>query len=303
MDKRFSHIVTEEDVREERSLLDIMKEYFSFSSRLRKKIKSNQGILLNDQVVPGWVLPKAGDLVSFRLPKMENHIAAEDIPIDVIYEDLDLLIVNKAAGLVVHPTKGHPNHTLAGGIIKYIQDSGQDFKLRFINRLDYDTSGLVLVAKNPFIQEEFNKLMKKNLIKKQYTALVAGCIEAEQGCIDLPIARSQVEGDIRRVVCRNGYPSITHFRVQQRLSGASLLDIDLITGRTHQIRVHMSHIGHPILQDELYGRLEKDLPIKRQALHARGLSFPHPMTGKQIHVEADPAQDIKDLIKYLTKNK
>lgn len=301
MDERFSHVVTEEDVREQRSLLDIMKKYFSFSSRLRTKIKHNQGILLNGEVLPGWALPKEGDVVSFRLPKMENHIPAEDIPIEIAYEDRDLLIVNKGPGLVVHPTKGHPTNTLAGGIIKYIEDSGQDFKLRFINRLDYDTSGLVMVAKNAFIQEEFTKLMKNKLLKKQYTAVVSGIVLPEKGCIDLPIGRSDVEGDIRRQVREDGSTSITHFQVERYLKGASVLDIDLETGRTHQIRVHMSHIGYPILQDELYGSVDEDLPIKRQALHASALTFPHPMTHEEVHVESPLPPDIEKLIEILSQ--
>lgn len=301
MDQRFSHRVTEDDVRQGRSLLDIMKKYFSFSSRLRTKIKYNQGILLNGEVLPGWVVPKEGDIVSFRLPKIDNHIEAEDIPIDVVYEDIDILIVNKSPGLVVHPTKGHPKNTLAGGIIKYIEDSGQDFKLRFVNRLDYDTSGLVMVAKNAFIQEEITKQMKKNQVQKHYTAIVEGIVMSEQGCIDLPIGRSGIEGDIRRVVRPDGYPSVTNFRVSRYLNGASLLDISLETGRTHQIRVHMSHIGHPILQDELYGKMREDISLRRQALHASRLTFTHPMTKEQVSVQAPLPDDIQRAIEELSK--
>lgn len=297
--EKFIHIVTEEDIEMKRTLIDLMRVHFNFSSRLRKKIKANKGLRLNGEEVPGWVSGKVGDIFTVIIPEDRNHIPAQNIPIDIAYEDDYLLIVNKNPGIVVHPTKGHPDNTLANGLVHYIEQSRQNFKLRFINRLDFDTSGLLLIAKNAHVQARMSKFMSSNLIKKKYLALVSGDIEESCGEINLPIGRPSAE-DVRRKVMESGAKSVTCFKLIQNLKSACLLELLLKTGRTHQIRVHMSHIGHPILQDDLYGYMNPVLPINRQALHAANLAFPHPITDKFIEVESPLPKDMADTIAFLS---
>ena len=287
----FRHIVTTED--DQMEVREIMRKYFDFSSRLRNKIKRNKLVYRNGEQTEGWHRVDIGDEILIKLPDDVSHFPAEDIPIDVVYEDDDLMIVNKQPGITVHPTRGHPDGTIANGLMKYMQQSGQSFKIRFINRLDRDTSGLLIVAKNAFCQNEYTKQSKANEVRKQYVAIVKGIIAEDEGTIDLPIGRPDPV-DICRCVMEDGYPSVTHYRVLERFekTGYTMLQLLLETGRTHQIRVHLSHIGYPILSDHLYGTEEPEL-MPRQALHAARLSFTHPVTHKPLEFEAPLPEDMK----------
>jgi 23S rRNA pseudouridine1911/1915/1917 synthase len=198
---------------------------------------------------------------------------------------------------VVHPTKGHPDNTIANGLVNYINKTRQSFKIRFINRLDRDTSGLLMIAKNPFAQQELSNQMIKNVVEKKYLAVVYGIIEKDYGIIDEPIGRTEKDS-IHRKVIESGQRSITHYEVVERYKNASLVRLTLETGRTHQIRVHMKHIGHPLIGDELYGYVDNEL-IDRQALHSETLKFYQPRTGEEKFVKAEIPEDIKNLITKL----
>jgi 23S rRNA pseudouridine1911/1915/1917 synthase len=184
---------------------------------------------------------------------------------------------------------------MANGIMKYMLDNHKHFKIRFINRLDMDTSGLLAIAKNSHCQDDLSKQMSENGVMKKYVAVVKGLITEEEGTVDLPIDREHVD-HVKRAVIDDGYPSVTHYRVLERFQkGYTLVELVLETGRTHQIRVHMSHIGHPIVGDVLYGEASVWL-IERQALHAKYLSFRHPVTGQQLELEAPLPDDMQRLL-------
>jgi pseudouridine synthase, RluA family len=295
-DSKFEYIITEND--KELPIKELLKRNFRFSSRLMTKLKFNQGVKLNGTYIKMYEKGLPGDIITVSLPKEMSDFEPEDIPINVVYEDDDLLIINKQPGYVVHPTKGHPCHTIANGIMKYILDHQKYFKIRFINRLDMDTSGLLLVAKNSHCQDDFAKQMSENGVTKKYVSIVKGIIAEEEGTIDLPIDREHID-HVKRAVIENGYPSVTHYKVLERFpKGYTMVELLLETGRTHQIRVHMSYIGHPVVGDVLYDEAAVWL-IERQALHARYLSFRHPITGKMMDVEAPLPADMLELIEKL----
>ena len=200
----------------------------------------------------------------------------------------------------MHPTKGHPAHTIANGLMQYLIDTEQKFKIRFINRLDMDTSGLLIIAKNSHAQDSFMKQMKANTIRKKYTAVVKGVIPENEGTIDLPIGRPDPDRVERWVMTEGGFPSVTHYSVIERFKNHTLVRLILETGRTHQIRVHMAYTGYPVLGDHLYGG-ENPLLIERQALHSRYLSFNHPVSDERIDVEAPLHEDMLKLIEKLRK--
>lgn len=294
----FKYIVTEED--QDLDVKSILRQRFQFSARMRNRIKREKLVCLNGQQTPGWIPVAPGDRITIRLPEETSDFIPEDIPISIVYEDDSLLIINKQPGLVVHPTKGHPQHTLANGIMKYMLDSGQNFKIRFMNRLDMDTSGIVAVAKNSHCQASFMKQGQAGLVEKRYLAIVKGLVESEQGTVDLPIGKPDPER-VERWVVEDGAPSITHYRVLERYqAGYSLVELTLETGRTHQIRVHMAYIGYPIVSDHLYGETNPFL-MERQALHAAKLALAHPVTGKPLTFEASLPADMERLLSLLSK--
>ena len=295
---KFRYIVTEED--KGLPVKKLIRTKFSFSSRLMTKLKIQKLIYLNGEQVQGWITPELGDVITVELPEEKSDFPAEDIPITPVYEDDDIMIINKQPGVTVHPTKGHPCHTLANGLMKYMEDTSQSFKIRFINRLDMDTSGCIAVAKNSHAQDDFTKQMKANTTRKEYLAIVNGIVKEDDFTINLPIGRPDPL-DLRRRVMDDGYPSITHVHVVERFkkdNGYTLIQLLLETGRTHQIRVHMTHLGHILLGDKLYGD-NSEKYIDRQALHAYRLSFKHPVTGEEITAEAPLPSDMERALEML----
>lgn len=314
----FNYIVTDKD--KELSVKELLRRNFHFSSRLMTKLKHQDLVTLNGQPVRGWMTPLPGDKLTVKLPEETCDFPPEDIPISVVFEDKDLLVINKQPGYVVHPTKGKPNHTIANGIMKKMIDYGESYKIRFANRLDMNTSGLLLIAKNSFTQDRLIRQMKANIIEKRYLAVVDGIIEKDSGNVNAPIGRPDPDEVERWIlpVSEGGYDSVTHYRVLERFgSGYTLVELRLETGRTHQIRVHMASIGHPVTGDHLYnngdpflyrklhgdfrrieGAEEKSTSeyIDRQALHAYKLSFIHPVTNEKTELEAPLPDDIKSLI-------
>lgn len=283
----------------------VLKKRLGFSRRLLTKLKQGSGsVMRNGTPVRLFADVIEGDIIDVIMPEERCSFIPQDIPIAAVYEDDDMLVINKQPWVVVHPTMGHPTGTIANGLMKRMEETGVHYKIRFINRLDRDTSGLMIVAKNSHCQDVMSRLMKSDRVIKRYIAVVHGIVAEEKGTVDLPIGRREPD-DIKRCVMEDGYPSVTHYRVLERFErgdsadgGFTLLELRLETGRTHQIRVHMSHIGHPLAGDPLYGREEPEL-IKRQALHAAYLTFPHPVTGSSIELEAELPEDITQLIEKL----
>ncbi|MCI8609358.1 MAG: RluA family pseudouridine synthase [Firmicutes bacterium] len=319
----FKHIVTPEE--SGRSIKELIRHHFTFSSRLMTKLKFQNLVYLNGEPMPGWIPTQTGDILLVKMPEEASDFPPEDIPIHVIYEDDDILVLNKQAGVAVHPTKGKPDHTIANGLMKKMLDDqetgkGQPYKIRFVNRLDMNTSGLMIVAKTGFAQEEIIKQMRKNRVIKKYITVVTGEIPEEEGTIDLPLGRPYADEVERWVVPEEegGSPSVTHYTVLDRFAGHSLVELKLDTGRTHQIRIHLSYIGYPIVGDHLYchgnpfeyrriHNIPKDFHeeivspyINRQALHARYLAFRHPVTGENLSFEAPIPDDITQLLATLS---
>ena len=287
---KYEHTVTEEEYG--MTINTILRLNYRFSSRFKTKIKYQKLIDLNGSPAPGYLKPEVGDIIGVRLPEEKNYFEPEDIPLDIMYEDDDLIIINKQPGIIVHPTKGHPEHTIANGIMKHMQDSGSYFKIRFANRIDMDTSGIVVAVKNSNAQSEFAKQMKYGTVIKKYLALVEGKVDEEHFKIDLPIGRADQISVQRRVLPEGGKDALSEVKVIKRfhnnaIGDYTLVEVTLHTGRTHQIRVHLSHIGHPIAGDALY-----DL-IDRQALHAHYIEFDHPYTHERMSFEASLPSDIR----------
>lgn len=293
---KYTYKVTQND--EGRTINQLLRANFKFSARFKTKMKYQNLVDLNGIPTPGFVVPSDGDVIGVRLPKETSDFLAEDIPIKILYEDDDLIIINKQPGIIVHPTSGHPTGTIANGIMKYMQDSSQEFKIRFANRIDMDTSGIVIVAKNANAQSAISAQMKTNQVEKKYIAVVHGVISKDHFMIDCPIGRASETSIRREVLDEGGKEAITEVRVLERYNGYSLLECTLHTGRTHQIRVHLSSIGHPIVGDSLYDGEANGL-IARQALHSYYLSITHPITHENLTVEAPYPEDIIECINII----
>ena len=280
------------EAEEGQKISNILRNKLNISSRLLTKLKMNKKILVNDVPVFSSHIVKSGDFINVKIDfEEEDYIEAEDIALEILYEDEYLLAVNKPAGMVVHPSSYHLNGTLANGVKHYLNNNK---KIRPINRLDRDTSGIVLFAKNEYIQE---CMKQENTMQKEYLTILTGLLDDKCGTINAPIARKP--GSImERIVDESGQLAITHYKVLEESYNdditLSLVQVQLETGRTHQIRVHLSYIGHHILGDDLYG--DKSDLINRQALHAYRIKFIHPVTGNKMEFEAKIPKDIEDLL-------
>jgi 23S rRNA pseudouridine1911/1915/1917 synthase len=247
---------------------------------------------------------KAGEEISILVPKEEPlELRAESIPLDVIYEDEDVIVVVKPAGMVVHPSCGHNKGTLAGAILALCPDlAGVGERLRpgIVHRLDKDTSGLVVVAKNEGALRNLREQFKKREVKKVYVALVEGRLEPERGAIEAPIGRDPRQRKKMSVV-RGGRYSLTLYKVVEYFDEHTLLEVEPKTGRTHQVRVHLSFIGHPLVGDPIYGFRKQRLNVSRQFLHARTLGFRLP-SGEYVEFEAKLPEDLKRVLDRLRGN-
>lgn len=277
------------------NVLHVLKEQFLLSDRLITKLKKANKIYLN--FLPTYTKKSVtvGDTVSVLIDFEEDNsnIVASNIPLNIIYEDDYLLVLNKPANIAIHPSILHFDNSLSNGVKFYFDKLGLKKKIRIVNRLDRNTSGIVILAKNEYIQECLIKQMKTNEFKKEYLAIAKGILESKSGTLNFPITRK--EGSIiERTVSSDGDSAITHYDVVKEFNNLSLVHIVLETGRTHQIRVHFSHIGHPILGDTLYGSPSE--LINRQALHSYKLTFIHPVTKKELILESSLPNDIKNII-------
>ncbi|CAK4852791.1 unnamed protein product [Aphanomyces euteiches] len=264
--------------------------------------------MLNGERVYISVRVAAGDHVEVRMEEeTSTDIIPQNIPLDIIYEDEHLLILNKPTGIIVHPTHGHYMNTLANGVVYYWQQSGQNIRFRPIHRLDQETSGVLAIAKNPYVHQWVSEQMIAQTTKKEYVAIVYENVSADRGTINAPIDRNP-ESPHLRIVLETGYPSVTHYEVVQRYIGATQVRLWLDTGRTHQIRVHMRSIGHPLMGDKLYFTNEAgeelltenpSLSLNRHALHAEKLGFTHPATKQWIEFTAKLPEDMNHFIEKL----
>lgn len=275
---------------------DILGKKILMSSRLKNKLIKNKAILLNGIFVDTRTVAHLGDVLTIILDLSEDNsnIVPSQIPLDIVYEDAHILIVNKPAGIAVHPSMLHFDNSLSNGVKYYFDSIGLHKKIRAVNRIDLNTSGLVLFAKNEYIQECLIKQMANKTFGKTYLALVYGHMPEIKGTINAPIARKE-NSIIERCVSSSGQVAITHYEVIKEFEKYSLVSCKLETGRTHQIRVHMAYIGNPLLGDSLYGNSTTSL-ISRQALHSYKMSFIHPAYNKTILVEAKLPKDMEKLI-------
>lgn len=220
---------------------------------------------------------------------VESELKAQDIPIDIIYEDKDIIVVNKPKGMVVHPANGNPDGTLVNAIMAICKDSlsgiGGEIRPGIVHRLDKDTSGLLIVAKNDMAHVNMSEQIKRHEVKKTYIALVRGIVKENEATIDMPIGRSNSDRK-KMAVTKNGKNAVTHIKVLKRYDKYTLLEINIETGRTHQIRVHLAHIGYPVIGDYIYSNGKNEFGIVGQCLHAKSLEFKHPITGKDMKLEA-----------------
>lgn len=271
---------------------DVLNLEFKISSRLKLKLINNNSIFLNGKICDTRLPVKENDIVTvnFNYKEDNSNIVPHKQNLDIVYEDEWILVVNKPAGIAVHPSILHYEDSISNGIRFYFDSIGLKKKIRPVNRLDLNTSGLIIFAKCEYIQECLNKQMQSKNFIKEYLALADGIFENKTGTINLPIARK--EGSIiERCISSKGQNSITHYEVIKEYSSYSLIKCTLETGRTHQIRVHMSAIGHPLLGDTLYG--EYSNLINRQALHCYKLKFIHPINKTLIELESQLPEDMK----------
>ena len=269
-------------------------------SKIQKLIKQEK-IKVNNKIVSNSYLVEENDeiIVDDELD-FTIHVKAQNIPLDIVYENDDLLIINKASGMVVHPAPGNYENTLVNALLGKYELSNNDIRPGIVHRLDKDTSGLMLVAKNDETHEKLSEMIKEKSVKRTYLALVSGVINHETGTIDAPIGRDIKYREKMMVTDINSKNAITHFKVLERFKHHTLIECYLETGRTHQIRVHMNYIGYPIVNDPLYGKevIDKDFG---QLLHSRKIAFHNPRDDKYLEFEVDAPDRFYEIMKEVTE--
>lgn len=277
-----------------KNINQILKQEFKISARLLNKLINFKYVNLNGIPTDTRNEVSIGDIITVNLDFEEDseNIVPTEMKLDIVYEDDSLLVINKSAGIAIHPSILHYNDSLSNGVKFYFEQKGLHRKIRPVNRLDFNTSGLVVFAKNQYVQECLIQQMKENIFQKEYIAFVCGILENKIGTINLPISRKP-NSIIERCVSDDGQEAITDYEVLQinKTSDFSEVKCTLRTGRTHQIRVHMSAIGHPLLGDTMYGHSSN--LIDRQALHSCRISLVHPITKKPLELTCDLPYDMK----------
>ncbi|MDR0788293.1 MAG: RluA family pseudouridine synthase [Gemmatimonadota bacterium] len=264
------------------------------SGRMIQRLTRGRGVTLNGRPAFMDRLVRAGDVIAARIADRETPtLPPVEIPLSIVYEDADLVVVDKAPGELVHPTAPHHTRTVAHGLAHRYAGQGIELKVRPVHRLDRDTSGVLLVAKTAFAHQRLDRQLREGTLTREYLAVVEGVIEEEEGVIDQPIGPSRKDPRLR-MVRPDGQHAVTRFSVLERLPGATVVQVALETGRTHQIRVHTASAGHPIVGDMSYGAARSPW-IRRPALHAVRLRFDHPATGEPLEVSSPIAPDIEAL--------
>ena len=279
------------------TLKEVLLDKLNFSVRSLSKMKRYKTVRVNNEYIKPSEKIKKGDLIEVKIEEDMADFKPQNLDLPILYDDFDIIMVNKPPFMVVHPTKSHYENTIANGVTHYIMEKNEKVKVRFVNRLDMNTSGLVIVAKNPYAQFVLSSDMNEDKVEKMYIAVVKGVVKEDSGTINEPIYRP-TDDSVKRIVHEDGQPSVTHFEVVERLKDATVLKLKLETGRTHQIRVHLNHIGHGIIGDELYGHVDESL-INRQALHAFSLRFKQPRTREDLEFKAPLPRVMEELIEKL----
>ncbi|MDY4694103.1 MAG: RluA family pseudouridine synthase [Blautia sp.] len=274
-------------------------------SYLQKLIKE-QKVQVNSIPAKSSYKVQTKDMITVELPQVtEPDILPEDIPLDILYEDEDVLVVNKPKGMVVHPSAGHYTGTLVNAVMFHCKDhlSGINGILRpgIVHRIDKDTTGALLVCKNDHAHKVLAEQLKEHSIKRRYRAIVSGVLKEDQGTVNAPVGRHPVDRKKMAVNYKNGKEAVTHYQVLERFSNATYIECRLETGRTHQIRVHMTSIGHPLLGDEVYGSGKNPYHLQGQTLHAMVLGFVHPSSGEYMEFTAPLPEYFLKLLDKLRK--
>lgn len=284
----FEASITDDDERIDK----VVTNWFEDLSRsyIQKMIKDGN-IFVNEKNIKSNYRVKEGDRIRCSIPAcVEPEIAAEDIPLDILYEDEDLLVVNKPKGMVVHPSAGHYSNTLVNALLFHCkgQLSGINgvFRPGIVHRIDKDTTGSLIICKSEFAHKSIAQQLKEHSITRKYRAICYGNFEQTEGTVDAPVGRDVHDRKKMAVNEKNGKPAVTHYRVLQQFQGFSYIECELETGRTHQIRVHMTSIGHPLLGDEVYGRRTCKWKLQGQCLHAMTIGFFHPVKKEYMEFEA-----------------
>ena len=267
-----------------------------------QRLMEEEKILVNGKKMkPSYKIQESDKITVEEEKPKEIELKAQDIPIEIIYEDKDIIVVNKPKGMVVHPANGNPDGTLVNAIMAICKDSlsgiGGEIRPGIVHRIDKDTSGILIIAKNDKAHINLSEQIKNHEVQKTYTAMVRGIVKENEATINMPIGRSTKDRK-KMAVTKNGKEAITHFKVIQRFSkhNCTLLEVKIETGRTHQIRVHLSQIGYPILGDTVYSNGKNEWGIQGQCLHAKSLKFKHPITGKEMFLEAELPEYFKKIV-------
>ena len=269
----------------------LSEQFLDLSRSYIQKLIKDGHVTANGKIVKANYKLNALDTLALDKPELqEPDIVPENIPIDILYEDEDILIVNKPKGMVVHPSAGHYSGTLVNALMYHCKDqlSGINGIMRpgIVHRIDMDTTGSLLVCKNDFVHQDLAEQLKEHSIQRIYHAIVHGVIKEDEGTIDAPIGRHPIERKKMSVNYKNGKHAVTHYKVIERFKNYTYIKCQLETGRTHQIRVHMAHIRHPLLGDAVYGPAKCPFKLQGQTLHAKTLGFVHPRTHEYIEVDA-----------------
>ena len=268
-----------------------------------QRLVTNGKVLVNGKTVKASYKVQSGDKIEVEeeVP-VEISLKAQEIPLDIIYEDKDIIVVNKPKGMVVHPANGNPDGTLVNAIMAICKDSlsgiGGEIRPGIVHRLDKDTSGVIIVAKCDKAHLNLSEQIKNHEVKKTYIALVRGTVQNDEATIDMPIARSKKDRK-KMDIDKNGKKAITHFKVLKRFDGYTLLKVNIETGRTHQIRVHLMRVGYPIVGDTVYSNGKNPFNVTGQMLHAKIIEFKHPITGENMKIEAPLPKYFEDIIEKL----
>ena len=293
------YVITDQTGRIDKVLTSLEPEI----TRSQLKNLINDGhVTVNGQAVKPKYKVQAGDKISLVKPEPQSlELTPENIPLDIVYEDDDMIVVNKPQGMVVHPAPGHPDHTLVNALLYHspLSTINGTFRPGIVHRIDKDTSGLLMVAKNDLAHQSLAEQLRNKTNKREYLALVYGQIKEDEGTIDAPLGRNPQDRK-KQAVVKGGRHAVTHFKVIKRYDNFTLVKCILETGRTHQIRVHMKYIGHPLVGDPLYGP-RKVIGKNGQFLHAALLGFKHPRTGKEMVFEAPLPENFQKMLDKLDK--
>ena len=285
-----NYIVNEEENSKRLDVYIASKDEETTRSSAQRQIEQGNVVVNGKKITKvSYKIAKGDNITVEEQEPVEIELKAQDIPVDIIYEDKDIIVVNKPKGMVVHPANGNPDGTLVNAIMAICKDSlsgiGGEIRPGIVHRLDKDTSGLLIVAKNDIAHVNMSEQIKRHEVKKTYIALVRGIVKENEATIDMPIGRSNSDRK-KMAVTKNGKNAVTHIKVLKRYDKYTLLEINIETGRTHQIRVHLAHIGYPVIGDYIYSNGKNEFGIVGQCLHAKSLEFKHPITGKDMKLEA-----------------